>query len=278
VVGFNHNVKYGPRVYHVQTEDSGLPHAHYITHLFVGGNIVASMKTSYAERMSEPNLPAAVRSLMEGQHKHMLKRLVAGEFNEMAERLSATHYDPGVLADGSNQASYVNTGPSAPGPATAAARPAARAAPPAAKPRAPAAPPAAKPLAPAAAPKPAVPAARPAAKPAPLQPVWQAAPPSASPAAAPRTPGQPLPNVTRAPAQTSRPAAPPRMVPVVPPTPAPPRPAPARAKPAPALFSETPVEAPHDDLPTLFAEELISEKSLDEVILAFLSADLEPPK
>jgi hypothetical protein len=68
------------------------------------------------------------------------------------------------------------------------------------------------------------------------------------------------------------------MVPVVPPTPAPPRPAPARAKPAPALFSETPVEAPHDDLPTLFAEELISEKSLDEVILAFLSADLEPPK
>ena len=37
VVGFNHNVKYGPRVYHVQTEDLGLPHAHYITHLFVGG-------------------------------------------------------------------------------------------------------------------------------------------------------------------------------------------------------------------------------------------------
>ena len=37
VVGFNHNVKYGPHVYHVQTEDSGLPHAHYITHLFVGG-------------------------------------------------------------------------------------------------------------------------------------------------------------------------------------------------------------------------------------------------
>jgi hypothetical protein len=35
---------------------------------------------------------------------------------------------------------------------------------------------------------------------------------------------------------------------------------------------------PTDDLPTLFAEELISEKSLDEVILAFLSADLEPPK
>ena len=58
----------------------------------------------------------------------------------------------------------------------------------------------------------------------------------------------------------------------------------AGAKPAAArpqnIFADDsrPVEAPHDDLPTLFAEELISEKSLDEVILAFLSADLEPPK
>jgi len=46
----------------------------------------------------------------------------------------------------------------------------------------------------------------------------------------------------------------------------------------PTFFSDSPVEMPADDLPTLFAEELISEKSLDEVILAFLSADLEPPK
>src|SRR5439155_27068267 len=86
VVGFNHNVKYGPRVYHVQTEDSGLPHAHYITHLFVGGNIVASMKSSYVEKAAEPDLPKVVRGLMEQQHKTMLKRLVTGEFDELAER------------------------------------------------------------------------------------------------------------------------------------------------------------------------------------------------
>ncbi|TMA25375.1 MAG: hypothetical protein E6J88_09760 [Deltaproteobacteria bacterium] len=242
VVGFNHNVKYGASVYHVQTEDSGLPHAHYITHLFVGGNIVASMKTSYADRTSQPNLQAAVRSLMEGQHKAMLKRLVAGEFNELAERLSATHYDPGVLADGTNTASYVNTDPSAPAAAKTYAKKTAPA-------------------------KPVTPIAKPAAKP--QQPVWQPAPPSASP----RTPGQPLPAVTRAPAQPTRPSAPPRMVPVT--SPAPARAASGKAAP---LFSDTPVEAPHEDLPTLFAEELISEKSLDEVILAFLSADLEPPK
>src|SRR5438067_9274036 len=94
VVGFNHNVKYGALVYHVQTEDSGLPHAHYITHLFVGGNIVASMKSSYGDKASASDLAKVVRSLMEQQHKAMLKRLVTGEFDEVAERLAAPHYDP----------------------------------------------------------------------------------------------------------------------------------------------------------------------------------------
>ncbi len=277
VVGFNHNVKHHDRVFHVQTEDSGLPHAHYITHLFVGGNIVASSKTSYADKVSDPNLAAAVRSLMEAQHKLMLKRLISGEFNQVAERLSANHYDPGVLADGSNQASYTNS--AAPQSAPAGARPAPQATPAAARPAAPAVarspPPQLKPTPPPAA-RPTSPALKPVA-PRPGAPAaWQPSPPSASPSL-PRTPGQPLPNVTRAPAQTSRPSAPPRMVPVAPPTPAPTRPPAARPAP-PGLFSETPVEAPHEDLPTLFAEELISEKSLDEVILAFLSADLEPPK
>jgi hypothetical protein len=77
-VGFNHNLMHGGHVFHVQTEDSGLPHAHYITHLFIGGNIVASMKTSYAEQADAPDLPQLVRKLMEGQHKAMVKRLVAG--------------------------------------------------------------------------------------------------------------------------------------------------------------------------------------------------------
>ena len=275
VGGFNHNVKYGPRVYHVQTEDSGLPHAHYITHLFVGGNIVASMKSSYQEKAGEPELAKVVRSLMEHQHKAMLRRLVTGEFDELAERLSAPHYDPGVLADGTNTASYVNTHPSAPAKAAAkpAAKPAPRPAAPAAKPAAPAPPtrpaaPAAKPAAPAA--KPAAPAWRPAP---PAAPAWRPAPPAASP---PRAPGAPLPHVIRQPAQPTRPTTPPRMAPVAPPAA---RPAAAAKNSAPpSFFSESPVEMPADDLPTLFAEELISEKSLDEVILAFLSADLEPPK
>ena len=56
VVGFNHNINYKGRVYHVQTEDSGIGNPHLITHLFVGGNILASKKSSYAPspRRAEP--------------------------------------------------------------------------------------------------------------------------------------------------------------------------------------------------------------------------------
>src|SRR5262249_11398346 len=258
VVGFNHNVKDGPRVYHVQTEDSVHPHYQFITHLFVGGNIVASMKSSYAEHAGSADLHKIVRGLMETQHKAMLKRLVAGEFDELAERLSAPHYEPGVLADGTNTASYVNTGAKAP-----AAKPAPMAKP-AVKPAPPPAP-VSKPPPPAA--KPTPPPAKPTLPPAkPNPPVWRPAPPAASPH---RTPGAPLPSVTRQPSQPTRPSSPPKMAPVVPPAS---RPAAAKPASAPSFFSDSPVETPADDLPTLFAEELISEKSLDEVILAFLSA------
>ncbi|HYV65891.1 MAG TPA: hypothetical protein VE964_06590 [Myxococcales bacterium] len=265
VVGFNHNVQYGPRVYHVQTEDSGPPHSHYITHLFVGGNIVASMKSSYADLVDvEPDLPKAVRTLMETQHKAMLKRLISGEFNDLAERLSAPHYEPGVLASGKTGPAAVNTGAPPPPPPRSAPAPLLPKAP---IPKQMAGPP---------------PPPRPAPRP-PQKPVWEPAPPGASPPPAPRVPGGPLPQTTRVPPQVRPPPGPPpKMTPTS--TPAV-RPA-ARAAPKPAgarpqnIFADDtkPVEAPHDDLPTLFAEELISEKSLDEVILAFLSADLEPPK
>jgi hypothetical protein len=239
-------------VYHVQTEDSGSPHAHYITHLFLGGNIVASMKASYADKAADPDLQRIVRGLMETQHKAMLRRLVSGEFNELADRVAAPHhYEPGVLATGEAGPRAVNA-PS--GPAPKAAPPPATKAPP----------------------RPLPPAPRP---PAPRQPVWQPAPPGASPPPSPRMPGAPLPQTTRVPPAGPRaPVSPPRIVPSPQPRAAtrpPQRPA-ARAQ---DIFAdERPVEAPHEDLPTLFAEELISEKSLDEVILAFLSADLEPPK
>jgi hypothetical protein len=171
-VGFNHNIKHKGKMYHIQTEDSGLDNPHIITHLFVGGNILASKKTSYADIVGAENLAQVVRELMEEQHKEMLRNLINGVYDDIdtANSQQAQSYQPGQIhADG-------------------------RAV-------------------------------------------------------------QLQPGVTRAPAPAPRPR-----------TSLPPEVLAARQQPAPALRN--------DGAETLFGEDLISEKSLDEVILSYLAEDL----
>ena len=98
VTGFNHNIKHKGKVFHVQTEDSGVSNPHIITHLFVGGNILASKKTSYADILGAENLQEVVRELMEEQHKEMLRNLINGVYDNVESSGAARHYQPGQLA------------------------------------------------------------------------------------------------------------------------------------------------------------------------------------
>lgn len=98
VTGFNHNIKHKGKGYHVQTEDSGINNPHIITHLFVGGNILASKKTSYADIVHTPNLSDVVRELMEEQHKEMLRNLINGVYDNIGAATAAQSYQPGELA------------------------------------------------------------------------------------------------------------------------------------------------------------------------------------
>jgi hypothetical protein len=96
VNGFNHNISHAGRVFHVQTEDSGVNNPNIITHLFVGGNILASKKTSYSELLKAENLQELVRQLMEDQHKQMLRNVVTGAYDNVDS--AARAYQPGQLA------------------------------------------------------------------------------------------------------------------------------------------------------------------------------------
>ncbi len=103
VTGFNHNIKHKGKMYHVQTEDSGVNNPHLITHLFVGGNILASKKTSYADILQADNLSEVVRELMEEQHKEMLRNLINGVYNTFDTTTKS--YQPGQLATAEETAS-----------------------------------------------------------------------------------------------------------------------------------------------------------------------------
>lgn len=96
VTGFNHNIKHKGKVYHVQTEDSGVANPHIITHLFVGGNILATKKGSYADIVKSPKLADLVKEMMEAQHKEMLRNLINGTYDNVDNR--ANSYQPGQLA------------------------------------------------------------------------------------------------------------------------------------------------------------------------------------
>ncbi|MEN8160691.1 MAG: hypothetical protein ABFS41_11530, partial [Myxococcota bacterium] len=80
--GFNTNVRHRGVLFHVQSEDSGLAHPHIITHLYHGGTILFSEKSSYAELLEAADLSAQVRGRMEAQHRRVLEQLRAGGFDE----------------------------------------------------------------------------------------------------------------------------------------------------------------------------------------------------
>ena len=70
LLGYNTNVRHKGKLYHIQTEDSGVKHPHIITHLFAdGGRIIASKKTDYAQYIGSDTLKDIVKRLMQEQHK-----------------------------------------------------------------------------------------------------------------------------------------------------------------------------------------------------------------
>jgi hypothetical protein len=272
--GFNHNIKHQGRIYHVQTEDSGVSNPHIITHLFVGGNILATKKTSYADIVNADNLTVVVRELMEEQHKAMLRNLVNGVYDGMdvpskpAEPTAPPA--PGAPAPGA-------PAPGAPAPGAQVPKPPAPAPPPAKfpPPAAPRPPDSAAVKAPRT--RPVIPAHE-----APTQPempavggaqIYKPPPPEKIPAAPPK---KPAPRVTVRPSAAKPAAQPPAAQ------------APATQAPQAAeAGKELPPEVvaarrmadrpkPKDTTgPTIFGEDLISEKSLDEVILGYLAGDGE---
>jgi hypothetical protein len=77
-VGFNTNISYGGRLYHVQTEDSGLRNPVVVTLLYCEGSIIARKDTNYSVLIEKPDSQFRVKELMKLQHRKMIQELMAG--------------------------------------------------------------------------------------------------------------------------------------------------------------------------------------------------------
>lgn len=85
ITGFNTDIKHNERVYHVQTEDKGQGNPCIESLVYVGGEILASKKTSYAERLSEGADEKTIAQLMELQHKTIIAAVKRGRFDKISD-------------------------------------------------------------------------------------------------------------------------------------------------------------------------------------------------
>ena len=90
ITGFNTDIKHNEKVYHIQTEDKGLQNPYIESLVYVGGEILASKKTSYAEQLKGGGADEKwIGGLMEQQHRTMIAAIKRGRFDGPAESTKA---------------------------------------------------------------------------------------------------------------------------------------------------------------------------------------------
>ncbi|HJQ36128.1 MAG TPA: hypothetical protein VKB93_03215 [Thermoanaerobaculia bacterium] len=85
ITGFNTDIKHNEKVYHVQTEDKGVGNPYIESLVYVGGEILASKKTSYAEQLKTGVDDKWIGGLMEQQHRTMIAAIKRGRFDSPAD-------------------------------------------------------------------------------------------------------------------------------------------------------------------------------------------------
>ena len=87
ITGFNTDVKHRNRVFHIQTEDKGESNPCVESLVYVGGEILATKRTSYAEVMKVTGRDDhAVQDLMEQQHRTMIAAIQRGPVRRAQRR------------------------------------------------------------------------------------------------------------------------------------------------------------------------------------------------
>ena len=280
LLGFNNNVRHRGRIFHIQTEDSGVKFPRIVTHLFAdGGRIVKTTRTDYSEHLEKPDMAVVVRGMMKEQHKGMFAALRAGDMDPLLENVCgplepARSKAPESAIDPTSKNDQ-ETARFIVGPAASVVSK-----PPEASPRQPV--PSAAPLA--------EPSRRPISNPNLHRPTPSVAPPPAeafdldvasldknppkSPHTPPAPPARPPRKSVPAP-RKSRPPIPvrPAAAPAVPPAAGADLGAAAVGRPQTRLAA-----APPSNARSIFGDGAISEQSLDEVILSYLAEDLEETK
>jgi hypothetical protein len=81
--GFNSDISVRGRPVHVQTEDWGPANPFLVSRVFVGGAVLRTLKTPYADalRSGPVNETEAIRLALKRQHQRVLDELTSGQLS-----------------------------------------------------------------------------------------------------------------------------------------------------------------------------------------------------
>lgn len=83
VTGFNTDVQYDGRTFHVQTEDNGQENPYFESLIYVGGTIIARKRTPYKEQLRQGANEETIASLIKRQHQVVIAAIKAGRIEDL---------------------------------------------------------------------------------------------------------------------------------------------------------------------------------------------------
>lgn len=93
LIGFNNDVEFNGRMFHIQTEDHGIKDGHITTILFFNGQILESKKISYQDVIKdvkdEEERKKAIKKKMVDLHREFYKKLFDGIYEERVDKLAS---------------------------------------------------------------------------------------------------------------------------------------------------------------------------------------------
>lgn len=85
ITGHNTDVRYGDLILHVQTEDKGLANPCIESLIYYGGQVVVAKRANYSDMVRSGKTDEEIQTLMDRQHRMMIKAIQAGKFDEKIE-------------------------------------------------------------------------------------------------------------------------------------------------------------------------------------------------
>jgi hypothetical protein len=89
ITGYNTDVRHGEVVYHVQTEDKGVANPFIESLVYVGGQVLASKRASYADLLAEGREEKEIIAFMDHQHRTMIAAIRHGKLDAKLAAMTA---------------------------------------------------------------------------------------------------------------------------------------------------------------------------------------------